>query len=145
MGSRCAWCQIDTKKQLRFFANEKDNGNCPICGCYNDAGQWSISINSMQDIYMGALRLMNSMAEEFGLILERLGITQEDLMDALELEDGAVPGIRVYTSLIVRELFLSQTNNSGSTSVGNLAMRLGIKYSSEVFPLLEDGDGGEDV
>jgi hypothetical protein len=138
MESKCAWCQIDTEKQMRFSAENNASGCCPICKCYNDIGQKNISINSMRQIYQGCIGLMDYMASEFSDILESLGIDHSDFENCFDLGKSEPMEIGVSTSAIVKKLFLSHTTNSGGTSAGNLKKILGVKKEMERFTLLED-------
>jgi hypothetical protein len=140
MENKCAWCQIDTEKQMKFTAENNSNGCCPICHCCNDVGQKNISINSMRQIYKGALELMESMVAEFDEILNVLGVTQEDIETNFDLVEGEKLEFCRYTKSIVRTLFLSETSNAGGTSAGNLTKILGIKNHIKRFVLLENED-----
>jgi arginyl-tRNA synthetase len=142
MESKCAWCQIDTEKQMRFSAENNDPGCCPICKCYNDIGQKNISINSMRQIYQGCIELMDYMVSEFAEILEMLGIDYSDFGNRFDLNENEPMEIGVSTSAIVKKLFLSHTTNSGGTSTGNLKKILGVKNETERFVLIKS-DGEE--
>jgi hypothetical protein len=138
MESKCAWCQIDTKSQPRYAADGKGEECCPICKCYNDAGQSNISLNSMRQIYQGCIEIMDYMTSEFREILEAFDIDHGDFENYFDLKKDEPMEIGISTSAIVRKLFLSHTHNAGGTSTGNLKKILGVNNETERFILLEE-------
>lgn len=140
MKNKCAWCQINVDEQQRFTADISDVGHCRNCGSYNDRGQRSISINSMKQIYEGAILLMNKMAGEFSELLEIADVDIRELKAVLDIEEGEPLEISFYASEIVRTLFLSHTRNAGGTSTGNLMNLLGVKENDVSFAIGESGE-----
>jgi hypothetical protein len=132
---KCAWCKVDTETQPWFKSDGADNGLCPHCNSYNDSGQRTIHINSMKQIYQGAVKLMDNLVGEFREILECCGIDPDDLRNDLDLEEDDPINIGMSTREIVRTLFLARTSNSGGTSTENLKCLLGIENETEYFPV----------
>jgi hypothetical protein len=135
MNNKCAWCKVDTETQPWFNTDNEENGYCPHCNSYNDSGQRTIHINSMKQIYQGAVKLMDDMVADFREIMENCGIDPDDLRADMDLPEDDPINIGVSTSQIVRELFLSHTRNSGGTSTGNLKDLLKIEDETEYFSL----------
>jgi hypothetical protein len=142
--NNCAWCQIDTNKQTKYSIEEVENGICPSCGSYNDAGQKNISINSMKQTYEGTLRLLQDIVNRFNDILMSLGVSHKDFEEAWDVESSEEVSLTIANSQIVRELFLSSTPNAGGTSTGNLLDLLGIKEDDVNFPLSDYGFSDEE-
>jgi hypothetical protein len=137
MNNKCAWCKVDTETQPWFNADNEEDGCCPHCNSYNDSGQRTIHINSMKQIYHGAVKLMDDLVADFREIMESCGIDPDDLRMDMDLPEGDPINIRVSTSQIVRDLFLSYTRNSGGTSIGNLKGLLEIEDEIEYFSLFQ--------
>lgn len=115
----CPYCEIKEKSNKKdvFKALQPVDGKCPDCGAWIDAGQHTVVVNGYADIYKGALRLLDEMANMFNRILYDCDIDLKDYFD----EDVK---ISLYTSEIIESLF---TPYAGGTTKSNLANALEIE------------------
>jgi len=149
---KCAWCKIDTKKQLHVKPDELPEdtsrkypyrvSKCPTCGGLRDPGQMDISINSMRQIYDGCVSLINELVGYFDEAMSYAKVSGDDLADFLGCDHQDNGGVTINISVydIARELFLSHTENSGGTSTGILLRKLGIDKDYEEFTFGENED-----
>lgn len=100
MSLHCPYCEIkeNAKTKTVYEALQPIGGKCPDCGAWIDEGQHSIRINGYVDIYKGALNLIEDVVQQVNEILDYLEVDTKI--------DGETPYIQLYTSEIIRSLFV---------------------------------------
>ena len=122
----CPYCEVkgNAKIKMVYEALQPIDGRCPDCGAWIDEGQHSIRINGYVDIYKGALNLIEDVVQQVNEILDYLGVDTKI--------DGETPWIQLYTSEIIRSLFVPYV---GGTSRCNMKKALDIKEDELKFEI----------
>lgn len=122
----CPYCEVkgNAKIKMVYEALQPIDGRCPDCGAWIDEGQHSIRINGYVDIYKGALNLIEDVVQQVNEILDYLGVDTKI--------DGETPCIQLYTSEIIRSLFVPYV---GGTSRCNMKKALDIKEDELKFEI----------
>ena len=122
----CPYCEVkgNAKIKMVYEALQPIDGRCPDCGAWIDEGQHSIRINGYVDIYKGALNLIEDVVQQVNEILDYLGVDTK--------MDGETPWIQLYTSEIIRSLFVPYV---GGTSRCNMKKALDIKEDELKFEI----------
>ena len=122
----CPYCEVkgNAKIKMVYEALQPIDGRCPDCGAWIDEGQHSIRMNGYVDIYKGALNLIEDVVQQVNEILDYLGVDTKI--------DGETPWIQLYTSEIIRSLFVPYV---GGTSRCNMKKALDIKEDELKFEI----------
>ena len=122
----CPYCEVKGNAKIKtvYEALQPIDGKCPDCGAWIDEGQHSIRINGYVDIYKGALNLIEDVVQQVNNILDYLEVDTKI--------DGETPCIQLYTSEIIRSLFVPYV---GGTSRCNMKKALDIKEDELKFEI----------
>lgn len=122
----------NAKIKTVYEALQPIDGKCPDCGAWIDEGQHSIRINGYVDIYKGALNLIEDVVQQVNEILDYLEVDTKI--------DGETPYIQLYTSEIIRSLFVPYV---GGTSRCNMKKALDIKEDELKFEIKAERMNGK--
>jgi hypothetical protein len=134
MSLHCPYCEVKENAKIKtvYEALQPIDGKCPDCGAWIDEGQHSIRINGYVDIYKGALNLIEDVVQQVNEILDYLEVDTKI--------DGETPYIQLYTSEIIRSLFVPYV---GGTSRCNMKKALDIKEDELKFEIKAERMNGK--